>query len=68
MKNFKNILIKVNEQTTPEVDVAVLQGIELAKRSGAKVILFDVVEPLGNILSRYTNMLRSKELTENIAG
>jgi universal stress protein E len=67
MKNFKNILIQVNEQSTPEVDMAVLRGIELAKRSGAKVLLFDVVEPLGNILSRYTNMLSLKELTENLA-
>lgn len=44
MKNFKNILIKVNEQTTPEVDTAVLRGIKLAKRSGAKVILFNPSE------------------------
>lgn len=68
MKNFKNILIKVNEQSTPESDIALLQGIELAKRNGAKVLLFDVIEPLGNILSRYTNILSSKELTDNIAG
>ena len=67
MKNFKNILIKVNEQTTPENDIALVQGIKLAKRNGAKVLLFDVIEPLGNILSRYTNILSSKELTENIA-
>jgi universal stress protein E len=68
MKRFKNILVKVNEQTNPELDVAVLRGIELARRMGAKVTLFDVVEPLESILSSYTDIVSPKELTEIIAG
>jgi len=68
MKNFKNILIKVNNETNPELDIAVLQGIELARQTGAKVTLFDVVDPLESILSSYANIVSPKELTELIAG
>ena len=68
MKRFKNILIKVNEQTNPKVDIAVLRGVELARRMGAKVILFDVVEPLESILSSYIDIASPKELTELIVG
>ena len=68
MKHFKNILIKVNEKTNPEADIAVLRGIELAKRTGAKVTLFDVVEPLESILSSYTDIVSPIELTELIVG
>jgi len=66
MKLFKKILIKVNEQTNPELDIAVLQGIELAKQSGAEVTLFDVVEPLESILSSYIDIVSPEELTELI--
>jgi len=34
----------------------------------AKVILFDVVEPLESILSSYTDIVSPKELTELIVG
>jgi len=68
MKRFKNIMIKVNEHEAPESDIAVLKGIELAKRTGAKVMLFDVIEPLGNIISRYSDIFNAKDLTENIVG
>ncbi|MFT4993772.1 MAG: universal stress protein E [Paraglaciecola sp.] len=68
MKRFKNILIKVNEQTRPKMDIAVLRGVELARRMGAKVILFDVVEPLESILSSYSDIVSPKELTELVVG
>ena len=61
-------MIKVNEHEAPESDIAVLKGIELAKRTGAKVMLFDVIEPLGNIISRYSDIFNAKDLTENIVG
>ena len=66
MKRFKNILIKVNETTIPEVDIAVLRGVELAKTTGAKITLFDVVEPTESILSSYADFLSPSELTELI--
>jgi nucleotide-binding universal stress UspA family protein len=68
MKRFKNILVKVNEKTNPEVDIAVLRGVELARRMGAKVTLFDVIEPLESILSSYTDIVSPVELTELIVG
>lgn len=66
MKNFKNIVIKINESTNPETDIAVLRGIKLAKTIGAKVILFDVVEPRETILSSYADIVSPLELTELI--
>jgi nucleotide-binding universal stress UspA family protein len=66
MKRFKKILIKVNELTNPELDIAVLQGIELAKQTGAEVTLFDVVEPLESILNSYIDIVSPEELTELI--
>jgi nucleotide-binding universal stress UspA family protein len=64
MKRFKNILIKVNKQTKPELDMAVLRGVELARRTGAKVTLFDVVEPLESIVRSYIDIVSPEELTE----
>lgn len=58
----------MNNETNPELDIAVLQGIELARQTGAKVTLFDVVDPLESILSSYANIVSPKELTELIAG
>jgi nucleotide-binding universal stress UspA family protein len=66
VKRFKNILIKVNKQTKPELDLAVLRGIELARRTGAKIILFDVVEPLESIVRSYIDIVSPEELTELI--
>ncbi|MFT4808642.1 MAG: universal stress protein E [Paraglaciecola sp.] len=66
MKRFKNILIKVNKQTEPELDIAVIRGIELARRTGAKVSLFDVVEPLESIVRCYVDIVSPEELTECI--
>lgn len=66
MKRFKNILIKVNKQIEPELDIAVIRGIELARRTGAKVILFDVVEPLESIVRCYVDIVSPEELTEFI--
>lgn len=68
MKRFKNILVKVNEETSPENDVAVLRGVELAKQTGAKIILFDVVELPESILSVYADLVTPLELTELIVG
>jgi nucleotide-binding universal stress UspA family protein len=68
MKRFKNILVKVNEQSNPKVDIAVLRGVELARRIGAKLILFDVVEPMESILSSYADIVSPKELTELMVG
>jgi universal stress protein E len=66
MKRFRNILIKVNKQTEPELDIAVIRGIELARRTGAKVTLFDVVEPLESIVRCYIDIVSPEELTEFI--
>jgi universal stress protein E len=63
MKRFKNILIKVNQPSNPGFDIAVIQGIKLARRTGAKVILFDVVEPLESILSSYVDIVSPEDLT-----
>jgi universal stress protein E len=66
MKRFKNILIKVNKQVGPELDIAVIRGMELARRTGAKVTLFDVVEPLESIVRCYVDIVSPEELTEFI--
>ncbi|TWX69098.1 universal stress protein [Colwellia sp. C1TZA3] len=66
MKRFKHIIIKVNEQTKPELDIAVLRGVELASTTGAKITLFDVVEPHETILSSYADIVSPAELTEFI--
>jgi universal stress protein E len=66
MKRFKHIIIKVNEQIKPELDIAVLRGIELASATGAKITLFDVVEPHETILSSYADIVSPAELTEFI--
>lgn len=60
--------MKVNEQTHIENDVAVLRGIELARTTGAKIVLFDVVEPLESILGSYSDIVSPTELTEHIVG
>jgi universal stress protein E len=60
--------VKVNEQTHIENDVAVLRGIELARTTGAKIVLFDVVEPLESILGSYSDIVSPTELTEHIVG
>lgn len=66
MKRFKNILIKVNKHTEPELDIAVIRGIELARRTGAKVTIFDVIEPLESIVRCYMDIVSPEELTEFI--
>jgi universal stress protein E len=66
MKRFKNIIIKVNEPTNPAVDNAVLRGVKLARKIGAKITLFDVVEPHETILSTYADIVSPSDLTELI--
>ncbi|WP_185233707.1 universal stress protein [Teredinibacter franksiae] len=66
MKRFKNILVKVNEMQSPETDVAVLRSIELANKTGAKIIFFDVVEPHESFLSTYADIFSPTELSEFI--
>jgi universal stress protein E len=66
MKRFKNIIVKVNAPTNLEMDIAVLRGVELAKKIGARITLFDVVEPHESILSSYADIVSPSELTELI--
>lgn len=66
MNRFKKILIKVNKLSAAETDIAVLRGVELASKTGAKIILFDVVEPPESILSSYADIVSPLELTELI--
>jgi universal stress protein E len=66
MKRFSTIMIKVNELFNPQLDIAVLRGVELAKITGATLILFDVVEPTESILSSYAEIVSPEELTELI--
>jgi universal stress protein E len=64
MKNFKIIVIKVSDMSNPEVDIAVLRGVELAKTTGAKIVLFDVVELCENMLGSYSNIFTPSELSD----
>lgn len=66
MKRLKNIIIKVNEPSRPEIDVAVMRGVELARISDAKLTLFDVLELPESILSSYADIVSPEELTELI--
>jgi universal stress protein E len=66
MKRFKHIIVKVNAPTNLEMDIAVLRGVELARKIGARITLFDVVEPHESILSSYADIVSPSELTELI--
>jgi universal stress protein E len=62
VKRFKNIIIKVNEPASPAMDISVLRGIDLGRKIGANIILFDVVETHETIQSTYADIVRPSEL------
>ena len=63
MKRFKNILVVVNDDSHATANLALSQGIELAKKNGGRLTLMSAINPPGSSLSRYKGILKKEEVT-----
>ncbi len=64
MRQFKNILIVVNDGAQPEATQALVQGASLAEKSNARLTLMDVIaSPEGNF-REYKGIAKPEEILE----
>ncbi len=64
MKHFKNILVVVNDEGSPQKNAAVARAVMLAQENNARLTLMDVIAPPEDVISEYKGIIEPEELTE----
>ena len=67
MKQFKNILVVVDQQISHQENSAIAQAAELAQRNNAKVTLMDVITAPDDTVNAYKDIISASELTQMMA-